>query len=475
MKPNAFLTVCGALAVAACGGGGGEQVAGIDRGGIPAPSAGVVSQGAITGFGSVILNGVTFDTSNATFTIDGTAGSQSDLAVGQVIVVQGELGDDTTTGTADSVTFDDAVEGPILAIDTIASTLTVLGQTVRVDADTSFDDSITPASLDGLDVDDVVEVSGFFLADGSISATRIELRSVADEFELTGQVSNASGTTFEINGFVVDFSNANDIIGFPNGTPENGQRVEAKGDMLNASGQLVATRVEFKGGGFGEDGDRGELEGFITRFGSATDFDVEGIPVMTNAQTVFENGTSVDLALNRKVEVEGDINASGVLVATNVEIKASGFMRIESFVEDVQSDQLTVLGIVVTVNAATRIEDKSSANLEPFDLGDINVSDYVEIRGFEDASGVVATLLEREDFDGEVALRGFVDAGSANDPNFTILSVDVMTVGGTEFRDLTGALISSGEFFAQAEGQIVEATGTLNGSTIIANEVQFEN
>lgn len=472
MKPNALLTVCGALAIAACGGGGSEQVAGIDRGGIPAPSAGVVSQGAITGFGSVILNGVTFNTSNATFTIDGTAGSQSDLAVGQVIVVQGELGDDPTTGTADSVSFDDAVEGPISAIDPATSTLTVLGQTVRVDADTSFDDSISPASLDGLAINDVVEVSGFFLADGSISATRIEMRSVAGEFELTGQVSNVAGSVFEINGFGVDFSAAT-LENFPGGTPENGQRVEAKGDALNGAGQLMATRVEFKGGTFGDDGDRGELEGFITRFASATDFDVEGIPVMTNAQTMFENGTSADLALNRKVEVEGDINANGVLVADNVEIKASGFIRIESLVEGKGANELTVLGIVVTVDAVTRIEDKSFTALEPFSLADIDGGDYVEIRGYENGAGVVATRLEREDFDGDVALRGFVD--SVNEPDFTILGANVMTIGATQFRDITGALVTPAEFFARAQGSLVEASGTLNGSTIIADEVQFEN
>ncbi|MDH3532458.1 MAG: DUF5666 domain-containing protein, partial [Gammaproteobacteria bacterium] len=239
------------------------------------------------------------------------------------------------------------------------------------------------------------------------------------------------------------------------------------------AGELVATRVEFKGVDFGEDGDRGELEGFITRFVSATDFDVEGITVTTNAQTSFENGTSADLALNRKVEVEGDINASGVLVATNVEIKASGFIRIESLVEAKASNQLTVLGIVVTVDAATRIEDKSSAGLEPFSLADIDVGNYVEIRGFEDSNGVVATRLEREDFDGDVALRGFVD--SVSEPDFTILGANVMTVGATQFRDVTGTTMPAADFFAQAEGALVEATGTLNGATIVASEVQFEN
>jgi len=479
MKSNSLLILSGALVFAACGGGS-EQVAGIDARGTPTPVASVVSKGTLTSFGSVIVNGVTFDTSSATFTIDGSAGSQSDLAVGQVIVVQGELGDDPTTGTADSVTFDDAVEGPISGIDTAMSTFTVLGQTVRVDADTSFDDSISPASLEGLNVDDIVEVSGFFLTDGSIAATRIELKLAGSEFELTGIVSNVVGTTFEINGFVVDFSNANEVIGFPTGTPEDGQLVEAKGATPGGSaGPLVATRVEFKGGDFGAEGDRGELEGFITRFDvtTPTDFDVEGVPVMTNAQTVFEPPGS-DPALNRKVEVEGDINAAGVLVATRVEIKASGFLRFEALVEDVQADRLTLLGIVIRVNESTRYEDKSDENREPFNLSHVDGGNFVEVRGFEDAGGVVATRLEREDlvdFTGEVALRGFVDAGSASDPDFTILGVAVTTFGATVFRDLDGTEIDRADFFPDAEGSLVEASGTWNGSTITASEVQFEN
>lgn len=470
MRTYLLFILGGALAIAACGGSG-EKVAGIDGRGNPNP-VGVVSKGTISGFGSVIVNGVKYDTTTALFGIDGRGGAQSDLSVGDVVVVEGTVNEDGTSPTANSVTFDDAVEGPISAIDLGGQTLTALGQVVRVDADTSFDDSISPPSLEGLNVSDVVEISGFFLADGSISATRIEPKPAGGELELTGLVSNVVATTFEINGFVVDFSMAM-IENFPDGTPEEGQRVEAKGDGLGGGGELVATRVEFKGNDFGDDGDRAEIEGFITRFVSATDFDVEGVTVMTDAQTVYENGTSADLALNRKVEVEGDINAAGVLVATRVEIKASGFIRIDSLVEDVQASQLTVLGLVITVDASTRLEDKSSQDLEPFDLMDVMVSDYVEIRGYEDARGIVATRLEREDFDGDVALRGFVD--SVNEPGFTIMGVSVSTGGATTYSDLDGSPLTAGEFFAQANGRLVEASGTLNGAVIVADDVQFED
>ena len=195
--------------------------------------------------------------------------------------------------------------------------------------------------------------------------------------------------------------------------------------------------------------------------------------VTTNAQTVYENGTSADLALNRKVEVEGDIDAAGTIVATEVEIKPSGTIRLESTVDAKVGNQLTVLGITITVDAATRIEDKSSAGLDSFDIDQVNVADYVEIRGYEDGVGITATLLEREDFEGVVTIRGFVD--SVNDPDFTILGVTIQTFAGTDFEDAAGGNIDAADFFAQANGQLVEASGTLNGSIIVADEVEFED
>jgi len=470
MKRHLIIALCGVLTFAACGGGS-EQVAGIDGRGSPVV---VVAKGAITGFGSVIVNGVTFDTNNASFTVDGVSGIQSDLSVGHVIIVRGTVNEDGTSPVANTVTFDDAVEGPVSAINLVAQTITVLGQLVHIDADTSFDDSISPASLDGLEVTDFVEVSGFTLADGSISATRIELKAVAGELEVTGAISNVAGTMFEINGLTVDFGAAQPQ-NFPNGTPENGQLVEAKGDALGGAGELLATQVEFKSDTLGDNGDRAELEGFITRFVSATDFDVEGVPANTNAQTAYENGSVADLALNRKVEVEGEINAAGVLVAQKIEIKASGFVRIESLVEDVQSDRLTVLGIEIRVTASTRYEDKSIEDRESLNLSHVVVGNYVEIRGYEDASGIVATRLERDDDEGEgdVALRGFVD--SVNEPDLEILGVTISTIAATVFSDLDGSFLTPTEFFGQANGRLVDVTGTLDGTVITASEAQLEN
>ena len=474
-------TICIALLsifLNACGGGSGtESIAGIDGRGSPVA---IFSKGTITGFGSVIVNGVRYDTNAASFDIDGVSGTQDDLSVGDVVIVQGTIADDGVNGTASSVTFGDLVEGPISAIDSVAGTLVVLGQLVHIDADTSFDDNISPASIDGLAVNDVVEVSGLVRADGSISATRIEAKPAGGEFEVTGFVSSLSGTIFQINNLVVDFSSAQ-LDNFPGGTPENGQIVEAKGTVISANGELIATRVEFKGNDFNPaNGAQVEIEGFITRFVSPQDFDVAGISVTTTTATTFIGGVAGDLGLNIKVEVEGTVNANGVLVASEVDIRRTNKVRATALVDSVNAagNSLVVIGITVNVDAATRLEDKSNADVRPFTLADINAGDYIEVRGDEFPAGsgqILAARLERDDVDNETILQGFVEAMS--DPSYTVLGVSIQTDAGTVFRDVNDNVITAAEFFQQLSvNDLVKASGTeVSATSILATEVEFEN
>lgn len=63
----------------------------------------------------------------------------------------------------------------------------------------------------------------------------------------------------------------------------------------------------------------------ITRFASKTDFDVAGRKVTTNTSTRYESGTENDLALNARVEVEGSLDAAGLLlVAAKIEFRKGG-------------------------------------------------------------------------------------------------------------------------------------------------------
>lgn len=488
MKWNKILTGAFATAllvlIGGCGGGGGSGDT-ITPPPPPPPTGGIgrngVAVGPISTFGSIVVNGVRYETNSAVFMFDGVAGTEDDLKVGQVVAVKGTINDDGTTGTADEVTFDDSVKGPVESIDLALKQLVVLGQTVLVSLDTSFDDSFSPASLEGVSVGQIIEVSGQFDANGNIVATRIEPKPAGTMFEVHGTVMglDTGARTFSLNALVVDYSNAT-LDNFVNGQIENGDFVEAKGMSLGANGELLATKVELESLlPDTNDGDRVEVEGFITRFASAQDFDVGGIPVTTTASTTYVGGVEADLGLNVKVEVEGDINANGVVVATEVDIRRSKAVRVVANADsiDAANNSLVVLGIPVTVDVLTRLEDKSAADVDPLTLNDLNAGDYLEVRGSEFPAGsgtILATILERDDADSEVELQGFVD--TISDPSFTILGVTINTSGGTVFRDINDNVISSADFFNQVTtNSLVKAKGTEASDTVItATEVEFE-
>ena len=477
-KVLAYLTL---LVVAGCGGGG----SGDPGGNNPPPAGGIVRTGfaigPIANFGSVIVNGVRYSTTGATITIDDSPGVESDLRVGQVVSINGRFDASLTTGTATQISFDDNVEGPVQSINTIASTLVVLGQTVRVGAATSFDDNIQPASLAGLVVGDIVEVSGLVMSDGSIDATRIEKKPAGSLFEVHGTISSLNAVTrrFNLNALVVDYSAAQ-LDDFPGAQISNGQAVEAKGSAVNANGALVASRVEFEGPPVnGPAGDRVEIEGFITRFVSAQNFDVAGIPVTTGTATVFEGGTATDLGLNVKVEVEGNLTASGSITATKVDIRRATAVRVTALVDSVNAaaNALDLLGITVRIDALTRLEDQSAADVDPLTISSINVGDYLEVRGSELPAGsgdILATIVERDDLDTETILQGFVTA--VVNPSFTILGVTITTNGATQFRDVDDSPISAATFFGRvAAGTLVKAKGLETSTTnMTADEVEFE-
>jgi hypothetical protein len=468
--------LCATLLTVACSGGS-AGFSGIDRTGEPRFG---FAFGTVTGFGSIIVNGVHYETDSSTFDIDDSPGSQDDLSVGDVVLVEATQASGSTTWNATSVTFDDNVEGPISSIDPTTNSFVALGQTVIVNANTSFDDGFANPSLDGLVIGDIVEVTGFVNANGAIVATRIEPKPASTQFEVTGIVSahNSGAMTVMINALVVDYSSAVSIRDFPGGVINDGDLVEIKGTAFDApSTTLTASDVGFKGGQIqGDAGARVEIEGLVTRFVSQSDFDVSGVSVDASSAT-FE-GDVANLGLNSKVEVEGALNGSNVLVAIEVDVRRATLIRIEAAVDSVDAggNTFVTLGITVEVDALTRMEDKDS-DIEPFTLDDLNPNDIVDMRGSVSSGStadVLATLLER-DFRDETALQGFVD--SAADPVITILGVQIDT-SGAEFRDENDAAMTRQDFFdrlASEPNALIQAVGQEVGTMAIdADRVEFE-
>ena len=170
-----------------------------------AANGSITTVGTVTGFGSVYVNGVKYETDSSSYRVDDDdAFDDSALAIGMKVKVKGTVNADGVTGTATSIEYDDDLEGPVAALNEDVAlgtkTFEVFGIPVKAtDGETIFDDGMTYADLvDGK----IVEVSGYY--DGAqLVATYIEPQDdLDDEFEVKGTVSGlVAGDTFDLTAY----------------------------------------------------------------------------------------------------------------------------------------------------------------------------------------------------------------------------------------------------------------------------------
>ena len=303
-----LLAAAGVVVLPACGGGGGGT-ASVDTGG-----TGSFSTGRISGFGSVIVNGVRFEDNAARLADDDDEAKvlvRDDLKLGMVVTVQGGAitagnGDILPSATATAISVESQIKGPVES-KTGTDTLVVFGQQVKVDAATVFEPGVTFANIV---VTDVLEVHGFADAAGVVTASRIERENGANEFKVRGFISNLTATTFQIGSATFNFSTtpAADL----RVTPANGLFVRVRTQTVrNGSGQWVVKRIDPRRAF--EDRNEAEIEGILVQSGST--FTVNGITINTSR---LPAGTA--MPVGQHVEVEGSM-IGGVLFARKIEIE----------------------------------------------------------------------------------------------------------------------------------------------------------
>ncbi len=470
------LTSVSLIVLGACGGGSSSSPTTPPASTTPPPSVTIVS-GPITGFGSVIVNGTRYETDNAQFRIEGRTGNQSDLKVGQIVTLKATQ-DDDGDWEASEVSFNDMVQGPIESINLTNNRMVVLGQTVVVRASTSFDEEISPGSLEGLMVGEFVQVSGQLNGAGNIVATQIERSDDTTSFEITGHVSglNRGVMTFRIRGQEVDYSGA-ELVDFT-GDIANGNRVEIEGTELQ-NGVFSATRVEYQAKNENIDsGTQADIKGVITEFTSAQDFKIGEIAIQSDSDTVFENCQASDLALDVEVHVKGEFDENDVVQADEIECEFEANIKVESTVDAVDSTAgtLTVFGVDFTVNEDTAFQDKSMTGDQMFNLDNVMVGDFVTVKAYEAEDGsLLVRKLELEDADEEHSVTGPVDTVGAD--SLVILGIDILTDAETEFESAEDMMIDAMTFFDQVMvDDLVEAEGMrTEADQLAADEVEFED
>ena len=461
---NIALAVSIALTVWACGGGGGDTTASGGTGGTG------ISFGAVTDFGSIIVNGVRLDDTTATVRIDDNpgAGQHGGLKKGMVVKAAGTF--DGNTGTATTIDFRDNVEGPVCSLQPAdgITTLRVLGQTVIVNAATIVENG--PINLN-----DIVEVSGLPDSQEIIHASFIEKKAPGTAvIEVKGRIDTVTAPTFTINNLVVNFATAVIDNSIPGGQPAVGQFVEVKGTVFACDAgagpdTLTATRVELEAEGAGAiaAGDRVEVEGFITAL-NAGGFMIGNRQVATTGSTRFlpDDFSAADLVVGAKVEAEGTL-ANGVISATKVSFRQN--VKLESNVATVNGTAPTLSitlaglpGIVLTTDSAT-----------DFNGVTVTADMHLRLRGFEGPGNtVLVTRIDSQDGT-TVFLQGPVD--DVANPSITVLGIAVDTTPILQFRDVNDTLLERAVFFSRVQrGTLVKIKGDLAG-TVTWDEAELED
>ena len=458
-----YLFTCMGLALAAggltaCGGGGGG-------GGTTGTSASISSVGTISGFGSIYVNGIKYETGGATYRVDDEDEfDDSSLAVGMKVKVEGSVNDDGRTGTANRVLYDDDVEGPIdtgslTIVDADTRTFTVLGLLISAHATrTVYDDG---ASFDGLAEGQILEISGYF--DGNqIVASRIEKQSdLDDEFELKGNVASYDGSS-------VTLTLQNGVSAGPysvSGTAELdipadpvGLFVEIK--LIDQGGSLLVIKIETDDEDLLDDeDDEVSVRGILEDDGIGG-FRINGVSFTVSDSTEYEpESLKNNIVAGMEIKVEGDMQGN-VLIADEVESE-HGDIEIEARVIDVVSSDtkngtVTVdLGngqsLSVQTDNSTQFEDESASDLnddESFNLDELAVGvDFVEIEAYRaDTGQLVATSIEREDTGRDTRLEAPVDGFDAG-VSVTLLGITYSVDGGTSY-ELNDVSSGSTAFFS---------------------------
>jgi Domain of unknown function (DUF5666) len=391
------MAVGGAALMTACGGGGSDGAA------PPTPPTGgsgrAFTQGAISGFGSVIVGGVRFDdSSTSVLDDDGVRHGSDDLKLGMSVAIDSSV-PVNGSATATMIRFGSEIVGPVTAVDAAGSSFTLIGQTVDVTPATVFDDSLR-GGMQAIFAGLVLEVyANYDAATGRYVATRIEDKNNANEYRVRGIVQGLDSTagTFRIGDALISYASARRV--------PNGHWVRAKLRTAPVAGAWVANEVD--GGLRGADDDNddigdfdeAEVHGTIDSFTSLARFSVNGLPVDASSASFPEGQAGI--ALGAFVEVEGAVR-NGVLIAGNVTLEDEHGGR-----GDDDDERFELHGAISALDAADRSfmlrgVKVSYAGTVTFDDGseaDLRDGAQVEVKGrlSADGSTLDATKIDFED------------------------------------------------------------------------------
>jgi len=311
------------------------------------------------------------------------------------------LADDDENENEDQIEFTGAVQA--MPASGLIGNWTIAGKTVQTNASTEFDQENGQLAVGA-----VVTVEGTLQSDGSVLAEQIEVKvgvgappppgGGEDEGEFTGAIQSlpASGLlgTWQVAGRAVQVVSTT-TLEQENGGFAVGAIVEVEG-LPDANGVIVASKIELISGGAPApqpEPEDVEIVGTIDALpasGLIGTWQVAGRAVVVTAATELdaENGA---FAVGVTVEVEGSLDSTGTLVASQIETKpGSGASEPAlEFFGTINALPTGTSGLIGVWNVGGKLVNVTAQTVIDAEEAPIAVGAVVEVSGWLQADGMV--------------------------------------------------------------------------------------
>lgn len=458
-----------AIALVACGGGGAISAISTLIAGVGSGGTGI---GIITGFGSLIVDGVRRTDSGASYRSESGQATALSIPLTSASLGQSAEYSYDASGNITDVLISPEFAGPVTAV--TGAGITVLGTTISVNSDPALG-PVTAlagyASLAAVKVGDKVEAHGVLKTDGqgtqSLQATLIKQTPTTTGVRLTGIVSQYANGAFTLGRNTVSVGQAS--VSPAGATLANGQLVTVWANAAPANSTVAAATIRIKRAASSTLSISGAISGYV----SAANFQSGNVTVDASSATVSPPGAV--LANERYLVATGAFDA-----ATN-KLKAT---TITVFTADAPTT-VELHGVIASyVSRASFVVrgadiDASSATFSGGQPSQLANGVFVEIHGTLANNAVRAT---------SVAIQALTPT---NAPSGSVIQVDgvisaynaqagsyTLTLNSGERLDGTlehSAAYSNGTAANLVAGQAVSLTGVLTGTTLASEAVNFQS
>lgn len=398
--------------VAACGG--------VGSGGTGAEII-TLSNGTVTGFGSVIVDGTRFDDRGASTVVEAEPGNEvvTEIRLGDRLEVVSEV-----AGVAKTLRVEATVVGVVTAMQ--SGGFQVLGQTVSINTDATLGPVTQLAGYtmaSDVQTGHVVEVHGVHKVSGNadvVQATRVEKRSGLPTFlRVSGQVhalGAGASKQFTLGALTVDYGSATI-------EPVGAELVDGASVLVFAppdrlttqsggSQRLNAAALRIKS--LRSDASDAYASGIVAQLDTTNGrFQLSGLRVTYSPAAISPAGKA--LANGQYVQARGQVAADGSLAAKLVTIR-DGRSQPEAELKgtlsgfDAAANTFVVRGVLVAVNGAALQGCPSTGLVNGL---------FVEVEGVMSASGVVARKVQCESEPSDALIEREGVAGSVDLVNST--------------------------------------------------------